>query len=761
MLSEYKMRPPRPDGYRRIITGSITLFIAAMVIASLVVAGVGLYSATSESDAASVERQARTALHSMEASVDELALQQETVAIWDDAAMHLAASQRDASWVHNNIGGWLHNIFAHDEVFILDGADRPIYASVDGHTASMERYELLASDLETLTHEVRVPRRGHIGIHDREGGHALNPRSTVRTTTRPTHDSHIILVGGRPAAASAMLMQPSTPNYVQPASQWPILISIRYLDRGFLKELSARQLIASPRFSPKRERHSGEHAVALQTEWGETIGYLIWRPELPGTRIMRNLVPLNLIILLGFAVFLAFLGRRLSKAVNELSAAEAASAHLAYNDSLTNLANRAGFQRKLDEQIANGPPHVGFALVLLDVDEFKVINDTLGHDAGDAVLIAFADRLAGSVRPGDLVARLGGDEFALILMEMHGDQLETYSQHLLERLREPLEHRGQRIHGRASIGASVCNTSSEAREMLKHADLALYEAKASGGGSFRIYDPIMWSRMQQRQAMLSAAQTALHGDFIRPYYQPKINLKTGEIVGFEALLRCCLPGQPPKGPECLMAALDDSDLAVKLSDRMMDKVIADMITWQAAGLSFGHVAINAASADLRRGDFATRLFTKLDSAGIPTKYVQIEITESVLFGRAIDNVERTFTDLAARGVRLALDDFGTGFASLTYLKRFPIEIIKIDRSFVRDLQINAEDGAIVDALIGLGKALHIQVVAEGIETAAQRDFLRALGCATGQGFLFGHAVPAASIPELLRRPSQGRLRAAA
>ena len=752
---------PRPKGHHRILTGTINVSIAAMVMASLAIAGIGLFAATSESDAASVERQARTAMHSMEASVDELALQQETVAIWDDAAKHLLAHRPDKTWVHENIGGWLHKIFAHDEVFILNGWDRPVYASAQGKIVPLKRYKSIAGELETITSNARFPSPGHRGIHDRQSGQVLNPRNTVRTTGRPTHDSHIILVGGRPAAVSAMLMQPSTPNYVRPVARWPILISIRYLDRGFLQELSARQLIASPHFSRKSVVRRAEHAVALKAETGTTLGYLIWRPELPGTRIMWNLVPLNLLILLFLTIFMVFLGRRLSKAANELSAAEANSAHLAFNDSLTGLPNRACFQQNLDERISEASLETGFALILLDVDEFKVINDTLGHDAGDAVLIAFADRLNRSLRPGDLVARLGGDEFALILSHRPRDELETYSQTLLSVLREPIEHRGQKIQGRASIGASISGGSSPARDMLKHADLALYEAKASGGGLARVYDPIMWASMQMRQEMLRTAEAALEGNFIFPYYQAKVNLQTGEIVGFEALLRCCIPGQPAKGPECLMAALEDADLAVALSDRIIDRVIADVIAWRAEGIAFGHVAINAAAVDIRRGDFASRLLTKLDTAGVPTECIQVEITESVLLGQGLDHVERTFRDLARRGIQLALDDFGTGFASLTHLKKFPIQIIKIDQSFVRELQVDTDDGAIVDALIGLGKALKIQVVAEGIETTSQRDFLSALDCAIGQGFLFGHALPAADIADLLLSSFQRKLCAAA
>lgn len=190
---------------------------------------------------------------------------------------------------------------------------------------------------------------------------------------------------------------------------------------------------------------------------------------------------------------------------------------------------------------------------------------------------------------------------------------------------------------------------------------------------------------------------------------------------------------------------------MRLSDRLVDAVVQDIAAWRAAGLSFGHVAINAALAELRRGDFAERLLAKLELARIPPECIQVEVTESVLLGRDVEQVERNFIHLTQHGVKLALDDFGTGFASLTHLKRFPIEIIKIDRSFVRDLQVDPEDGAIVDALIGLGRSLGIQVVAEGIETKAQRDFLATLGCAVGQGYLFGAAIPAGEIFALLRR----------
>jgi len=749
-------------GQRRNFSVMIAISIGAMIVTALFLASAGVYWATHESDEVSVERQARSAEHSMEASVDELALQQETVAIWDDSISHLVADRIDMTWVHDNIGSWLNRIFGHDEVFILDGADRPIYAAVKGEQVPLTRYATLAPDLRFLLNSVRGRDGGPNGRHDRNPGQLLTPDSTVRTTSRATHDSHIMLVGGRPAAASAMLIQPSTPNFAKPRGQWPVLVSVRYLDAGFLTELSSRQLISSPRFSRSSDRLASEHVILLKTEWGKAIGYLIWKPELPGTRIWWKLVPLNMLILFGLASFMIFLGRRLWNAAGELATAEAQAAHLAFHDSLTRLPNRASFQRRLDSLSIDAAAAGDFALVLLDVDEFKLTNDTLGHDAGDIVLVAFADRLRLAVRSHDLVARLGGDEFALLLMgKSDATELEAFSSELLELLREPCEYQGKLIHCSASIGASSCKSADNAQNMLKHADLALYEAKASGRGAFRLFDSGMWSGMLMRQEMLSVAAAALEGDFIEPFYQPKVHLQTGQIVGFEALLRCCIPGQSPKGPECVTAAFEDATLAVKLSDRMVDGVIRDISAWRAAGLPFGHVAINAALAELRRGDFAERLLAKLKQARIPPECIQVEVTESVLLGTGIDHVERTFIELAEKGIRLALDDFGTGFASLTHLKRFPIEIIKIDRSFVRNLQIDAEDGAIVDALISLGRALKIDVVAEGIETRPQRDFLAALGCTVGQGFLFGGALPADRIPGLLRRDLRGPKAAAA
>lgn len=331
------------------------------------------------------------------------------------------------------------------------------------------------------------------------------------------------------------------------------------------------------------------------------------------------------------------------------------------------------------------------------------------------------------------------------------EQLRGLADDLLQRISQPVTHAGTHIDAQASCGVTLRRSQQCSLELLKEVDLALYAAKNAGRGVYRLFQPWMKTDMIAHQGMLTTARQALAANVIRPFYQPKVDLVSGEVIGFEALLRCCDERGDPVGPEHFEAAFEDPGLAIQLTDRMIGKVASDVSGWLAAGIAFGHVAINASAPDLRRGDFAGRLLASLQSASIPPHCVQIEVTESVLLGRGLEHVERSFSELSQAGIKLALDDFGTGFASLSHLKQFPVDIIKIDRALIRDLQIDPDDGAIVHALVGLGRALNIEVVAEGIETLAQRDFLAALGCKTGQGFLFSKALPAGRVPRLLRR----------
>jgi len=292
--------------------------------------------------------------------------------------------------------------------------------------------------------------------------------------------------------------------------------------------------------------------------------------------------------------------------------------------------------------------------------------------------------------------------------------------------------------------------------LMKNADIALYAAKAAGRGKLRLFTPEMRHEMQKRASMLTLARNALRHDRILPYYQPKVELRTGRVAGFEALLRWDHPGRGMQAPDTIAAAFEDLTLAAAISDRMIDGIVADMRRWIDQGVDFGHVAINAAAAEFRRGNFAEQLLERLRQASVATRHVQIEITETVFLGRGAEHVERALKMLSTEGIRIALDDFGTGHASLSHLKQFPVDIIKIDQSFVRDLEQDPEDAAIINAVINLGHNLGIRTVAEGVETVTQQEFLMALGCDYGQGFLYARPAPASDVPAMLSLPRPTR-----
>lgn len=426
----------------------------------------------------------------------------------------------------------------------------------------------------------------------------------------------------------------------------------------------------------------------------------------------------------------------------------------ANHDPLTKLPNRLLFQQRLDDLIARaecGKP--GFALLLIDVDEFKQVNDTLGHDSGDILLCTVGERLRSAVRKDDFVARLGGDEFAVLLKRAVNErEVRTVSEKILTKLKEPWIHGGRVLDCRASIGASIygCH-GSQSSELLKNADVALYTAKERGRCRTTVFEPQMRVNVQKRTQMVEVARRALREHLIVPYYQPQVDLRTGRMAGFEALLRVKHPTRGLLAPAHVSAALEDVDVAADIGDRMAQLVLADVGQWNREELDIGHVAINASAADFRRGHFAERFLEQLRRHHVPPEVMQLEVTETVFIGRGAEYVESALKMLSRRGVRIALDDFGTGYASLSHLQRFPIDVIKIDRSFVRKMTASSSDAAIVRAVLTLGKSLGLDVVAEGIENSGQEAQLKAEGCRLVQGYLYGRPMPAARVRTRMQR----------
>lgn len=437
--------------------------------------------------------------------------------------------------------------------------------------------------------------------------------------------------------------------------------------------------------------------------------------------------------------------------ISEQKQAEERARWIATHDALTLLPNRIRLQETLERLLPAGDDEP-FALVILDVDDFKRVNDSFGHDAGDAVLCAVSDRLCRALRHGDFIARLGGDEFALVLRRIgSADEALAACEPLLASLRAPIRWSGFEIDCRASLGISLHPAHGESpRDLLKHADLALYASKGAGKSVARVFAPAMRATMQQQMTMLATGRTALAAGRVLPYYQPKVDLVTGRVVGLEALLRWFHPEGGPQLPKGIAACLDDPVVGAAISDVILERVVADMSGWLRAGLDFGHVAVNASAVDFSRGRFEDRLLERLGAAGVPARHLQLEITETVLLSRGGAGVEQALRKISAAGIGIALDDFGTGYASLTHLRQFPIDALKIDRSFVRNLEWDEDAAAIVAAVVDLSRSLGLVCIAEGVETDNQARRLARKGCHHAQGFLYSQAVEAAAVPALIR-----------
>ena len=427
--------------------------------------------------------------------------------------------------------------------------------------------------------------------------------------------------------------------------------------------------------------------------------------------------------------------------------------HLAHHDQLTGLPNRMLLLDRIDQALARAKWHQRHVAVLfLDTDRFKVINDSLGHDIGDQVLKVMAQRLLACVRDGDTVARLGGDEFAVILNDVASeDDIQGVARKLLAEVGLPFHIHGRELYVTTSIGVSRFPLDGgDGQTLLKKADVAMYNAKAKGRNNYRLYTSIDETRALEKLGIESDLHRAQNkGEFFL-VYQPQFDTKSGALRGIEALLRWRHPERGVVPPLEFIPLLEETGMILPVGTWVLGEACREAKRLQTATLVPVQVAVNISMHQFRQSEFAETVAAALRDSGLEPSLLEIELTEGVL----IDDITETshmLRTLGAMGVRVSIDDFGTGYSSLHYLQRLPIDTMKIDKSFVRDLATNPDDAAIVAAICTLAHAMNISVVAEGVETQAQQDFLQRLDCDAVQGYLHSRPLPAAEIESLLRR----------
>jgi diguanylate cyclase (GGDEF)-like protein len=392
-------------------------------------------------------------------------------------------------------------------------------------------------------------------------------------------------------------------------------------------------------------------------------------------------------------------------------------------------------------------------VIFLDLDDFKLINDTRGHDVGDLLLVALTPKLASALRPGDTIARFGGDEFVVLCEDLTGEaDAIGIATRIAEASSAPVMVGGVEHTITVSAGVALVGDPASASPagLLRDADAAMYRAKAGGHGRVAMFDEGMRARLIERVAIESSLRKALDRDELRVFYQPVMSLRHNRIVSVEALLRWQHPHRGLLEPGDFIAVAESSGLIVRIGEWVMEQACRQAVAWRAAAPDAEpiHVSVNVSAQQLIRSDVASSVARVLEATGLEPGLLDLEITEAMLL-RDVDSSANALHDLKRLGVRLVLDDFGTGYSSLSFLKRMTIDALKIDRSFVEPLGEEGEDGTIIGAVLSMANALHIGVTAEGVETGAQLARLRTQGCDSVQGFLFSRPAPAEQIETLI------------
>ncbi|MEI7430811.1 MAG: EAL domain-containing protein, partial [Betaproteobacteria bacterium] len=416
---------------------------------------------------------------------------------------------------------------------------------------------------------------------------------------------------------------------------------------------------------------------------------------------------------------------------------------------LTSLPNRAVAEEELARRMEY--PSRCVAVLMVDLDHFKRINDTLGHAAGDVVLQQIGRRLSSVIRGDDLVARLGGDEFLLLtdLVEQDKPHVGGIANRLLEAMNQPFQVEGKSMELHLSVGVAYSHDhGNDAATLMRHADMALYAAKEQGRRCCVVYNPAMESEMQESVHLEDQLKTAIAENQLRLFYQPKVDLPSGRVIGLEALVRWQHPQRGLLGPDTFISEAERNNLINPLGRWVIDEAARQIAQWRNAGQPAWPVAVNVSFAQIVGGTLVDDVARSLQQHGVAPDMIEVELTESVVMANTQETIQTLHT-LTKMGLSVALDDFGTGYSSLAYVRQLPLDSLKIDRSFVNNLETDLQSQVVTNGIIGLARGLKLKSIAEGVETAVQRDWLKENGCDIAQGYLFSRPVPAIDLPAVV------------
>ena len=628
----------------------------------------------------------------------------ESVASSDGAIQNIRRSF-DPEWAKQRVGMWLGTYFDHDYVLIFDRNDELIYSMVGYRPADMKWFATARPGLAPVIEYMRG-RDPSLTAAIRLSQMALTDGGAHRQT------AVISRLMGRPVVIAAVAVGPAEGISRSSDNVAPIIISVKFIDDGALSGIAAQLRLTNLRKIEQDPLPVGDLAYDLNGPDGNVIARFAWTPKQPGAEIVHNVVPFILVALTGFALLAAFVLRYMRRTAAAIAAGESRLRHLAMHDPLCGLPNRIYFGERLEaviEEVRGGSAPA--AVFYIDLDHFKDVNDTLVHHVGDELIRNVTLRLSHTLR--------GGDEFAVI-SSIAGDseKMMGLAQRIIAAICPPYVINGQNIIIGASMGiAMIDNKCGTATDIMRYADMALYRAKNEGRNRACIYDAAMDADLSSRKLLEADLREAIENDCLQLLYQLIVN-KSGEaVIGVEALCRWTHPTRGEIPPSEFIAIAEHSGLIIDLGNWVLRRACID-----AKARPELTVTVYVSSLQFRRIDFVEVVERILNETHFDPGRLELELTESVLLGN-VDTAEAAMLCLKALGVRLALDDFGTGYSSLLYLRRFPFDKLKIDRSFVLLIEKAADAAAIVHAIVSLGRGLGMKVTAEGVETADQQLFL--------------------------------------
>jgi diguanylate cyclase (GGDEF)-like protein len=708
--------------------------IATVVTLALMLTAVVLLAASNANQLAG-DRQEDLAKTVLRQRIDRVAHDQEGVTIWDDAVKQVRAARLDLPWLDDNLGVWLKDYYGHDEAFILDDRDRPIYAMRDGRRAPASAYDReLAAVASPLIGELRTKLR-------------KPSADDIAAPMRSPGAVDLAMVGGHPAIVSVKPIVSDSGEIVQTPGKQFLHISLRRVDGNFPAMLAREYHLDGARFVAASDRiRPNERAAPLTNSSGQTLGHLAWKPFGPGALMIQRIAPFAISAVLLILGMVAWLLQRIRRSTLALQASQAQAQHLAFHDSLTGLANRALFDERLTRALAEAKRAGGsIALHYLDLDRFKHVNDTLGHPAGDELIETLARRLIEATRTTDVVARIGGDEFAIIQTEVDSPaQAEILCMRIVEAVNEPFLLAGNTVNVGVSIGVALApEHAADRTELARKADIALYEAKAAGRGRYVFFAEDMDATIKHRREIERDLHAAIQaGDQFDMVFQPLYSAATGRISGAEALLRWNHPTRGTMSPATFVPIAEAAGMIEQIGEWALERACIDAIR-----LGLPSISVNLSAVQLRNETLADRVFAILARTGLDPSKLELEITETS-FIESADSCQPALAALRARGVQIALDDFGTGYSSFSHLRHFDIDRIKIDQSFVNGIDMREGGSAIIQAIVDLAKASGMQVTAEGVETEEQSAFLQSAGCTSLQGYLLSRPLSVDRFAEL-------------